>query len=132
MGYVLQWLIEGHSKWREAGKKLPKCAMIEAESADYFASQSTPEMWLAECTEIADPLLQVTSQCPKSGDLYRSYAEWKKGRGEPPLSQTRWAETMQKKFAKVKSVAGFHYKGLRMLPFQYGAMPFPLVPPPSG
>ena len=88
MGYVLQWLIEGHSKWREAGKKLPKCAMIEAESADYFASQSTPEMWLAECTEIADPLLQVTSQCPKSGDLYRSYAEWKKGRGEPPLSQT--------------------------------------------
>ena len=93
MGYFLQWLIEGHRMWMAAGKRLPECAAVDAESTDYFASQSTPEMWLEECTEVVDPLSQAISQCPKSGDLYKSYAEWKKNRGEPALSQTRWAET---------------------------------------
>jgi putative DNA primase/helicase len=130
MGYVLQWMIQGHQQWMAAGKRLPKCAAVDAESADYFASQSTPEMWLEECTEVVDPLSLVNSQWPRSSDLYRSYAEWKKSRGEPAQSQTRWAETMQKKFEKVKSVAGVHYKGLRILPPQWATGPFP--PPPQG
>jgi putative DNA primase/helicase len=130
MGFVLQWMIQGHQQWLEAGKKLPKCAAVDAESADYFASQSTPEMWLEECTEIVDPLLQpINNQCPRSGDLYRSYSEWKKNRGEPALTQTRWAETMKKRFQKVRGLSGHHYKGLRILPPRFG---FPVPPPPPG
>ena len=132
MGYFLQWMIEGHQMWLAAGKKLPECAAVDAESADYFASQSTVEMWLEECTEVVDPLLQpINIQCPRSSDLYRNYSEWKKSRGEPALSQTRWAETMQKRFGKaLPSAAGRHYRGLRILPQQFGGPPFPMMPPP--
>jgi putative DNA primase/helicase len=94
LGYVLAWLIEGHSKWLTAGKKLPQCAAVEAESVDYFASQSTPEMWLAERCEVLSPDDRPLLQLPRSTDLYRDYSEWKKRRGEQPVSQTRWAEAM--------------------------------------
>jgi putative DNA primase/helicase len=123
LGYVLGWLIEGHAKWLAAERKLPKCAAVEAESADYFASQSTPEMWLAERTQ------NVPDQMVKSGDLYKDYAEWKKDRGEQPVSQTRWAETMQKRFEKV--VSNFvRYRGLMLLP-KVTNVPFPSQTPPQ-
>lgn len=126
LGYVLSWLIEGHNKWLVAGKRLPRCAAVEAESADYFASQSTPEMWLTERTQAVDPIAQIGSQCPKSGDLYKDYADWKKDRGETPVSQTRWAETMQKKFEKL--VSNFvRYRGLMLLP-RVELTPFPRWP----
>lgn len=126
LGYVLAWLIEGHSKWLAAGKRLPPCQAVESESADYFAAQSTPEMWLAERVQILAPDVRPASQCPKSSDLYRDYANWKKDRGENPISQTRWAETMQKKFQKEAS-NGVRYRGLMLIP-QVGNVPFPLSP----
>lgn len=124
LGYVLAWLIEGHGKWLAAGKRLPACQAVDAESADYFAAQSTPEMWLAERVQILSQDVRPASQCPKSSDLYRDYANWKKDRGENPTSQTRWAEIMQKKFQKEAS-NGVRYRGLRLLP-QVGNVPFPL------
>ena len=127
LGHVLAWLIEGHGKWMAAGKRLPPCQAVESESADYFAAQSTPEMWLAERVQILAPDARPASQCPKSSDLYRDYANWKKERGENPISQTRWAETMQKKFQKEKS-DGWRYRGLMIIP-QVGNVPFPPINP---
>ena len=126
MGFVLQWMIEGHRKWLAAGKKLPKCAVVEAESNDYFAAQSTPEMWLEERCEILPGDDRVARMLPGSTDLYRDYSNWKNARGEPPVSQTRWAETMQKKFEKVPSTWGIRYRGVRLLPIEtpFG-VPFP-------
>jgi putative DNA primase/helicase len=133
MGYVLQWLIDGHSKWLAAGKKLPKCAAVEAESADYFASQSTPEMWLAERCEILTEDVRQSRLLPGSSDLYRDYSEWKKARGEQPISQTRWAQGVMRGFEKVQSTWGFRYKGLRLLPLMmpgFGPHPIPGVGAP--
>jgi putative DNA primase/helicase len=137
LGYVLQWLIDGHSKWLAAGKKLPKCAAVEAESADYFASQSTPEMWLAERCEILTEDGRQSRQLPGSSDLYRDYSDWKKARGEQPISQTRWAQGVMRGFEKVQSTWGFRYKGLRLLPLtmpSFGApdpLPEVVAPPLS-
>jgi P4 family phage/plasmid primase-like protien len=125
LGYVLDWLIQGHRKWYEASKQLPSCKAVETESADYFAAQSTPEMWLAECVQILDPDTRPTSHCPKSSDLYRHYANWKKDRGEVPLSQTRWAEKMRK--FKKEASNGVRYRGLMLKP-QVGDVPFPPLP----
>jgi putative DNA primase/helicase len=125
LGYVLGWLIEGHGKWCEAGKRLPSCKAVETERADYFAAQSTPELWLAERVQILDPDTRPTSQCPKSGDLYRDYANWKKDRGETPVSQTRWAEVMRK--YKKEMSNGVRYRGLMLIP-QLGNLPFPPSP----
>jgi len=124
LGYVLAWLIDGHGKWLAAGKRLPPCRTVDAEIDDYFAAQSTPEMWLAERVQILAPDVRPASQCPKSSDLYRDYSEWKKDRGEQPVSMARWAEAM-KRFHKEVS-AGVRYRGLMLIP-QVGNVPFPLV-----
>jgi putative DNA primase/helicase len=128
IGFVLQWLIQGHIMWLEAGRKLPACAAVEAESADYFASQSTPEMWLGERCEIVAADDRQARQLPGSGDLYRDYSDWKKGRGEQPISQTRWAQGVMRGFKKVPSTWGVRYKGLRLLPL---ALPFGVPEPPT-
>jgi putative DNA primase/helicase len=128
IGYVLQWLIDGHIKWLEAGKKLPPCAAVDAESADYFASQSTPEMWLSERCEILTADDRPALHLPGSGDLYRDYSDWKKARGEQPISQTRWAQGVMRGFEKVKTNQGLRYRGLRLLPhvLSLSVAPFPV------
>lgn len=126
LGYVLAWLIEGHGKWLAAGKRLPSCQAVDAESADYFAAQSTVDMWIVEHVQILTPDARPASQCPKSSDLYRDYANWKKDRGENPISQTRWAETMRKKFQKETS-NGVRYRGLMLIPQVWNGQ-FPVAP----
>jgi P4 family phage/plasmid primase-like protien len=123
LGYVLAWLIEGHSKWLAAGKRLPPCQAVEAESADYFAAQSTVDMWLAERVQILTTDARNVLALHKGGELYRDYSEWKKERGENPVSMTRWAESLRR-FEKVKS-SGVRYRGLMLIP-QVGNVPFPL------
>jgi P4 family phage/plasmid primase-like protien len=125
LGYVLGWLVEGHSKWLSADKRLPRCQSVEEETADYFASQSTVEMWLSERVEILNPDYRVASSLPKAGDLYRDYRIWKETRGENPVSMTRWADSM-KQFVKIKS-NGVRYRGLMLIPLG-GEIPFPLSP----
>jgi putative DNA primase/helicase len=105
--FILQWLIDGHCKWLAAGRKLPSCQAIERESSDYFESQSTVELWIAEMLE------QHQDVSEKSGVLYKNYQDWKLARGESPVSATRWAETMGKKFPKVKSHGYMRYQGVR-------------------
>lgn len=117
IGYVLQWMIEGHRKWLAAGKKLPKCAAVEAESADYFASQSTVEMWLDECCKIVPVDDRPLTKWPMSSDAFRSYHSWKKDRGEIPMSLTVWGqEDAIRKLETGRSPLGKHIKGLEILP----------------
>jgi putative DNA primase/helicase len=125
LGYVLGWLVEGHRKWLAAGKRPPFCQAVEDETADYFASQSTVEMWLSERVEILNPDNRAALSLPKAGDLYRDYKTWKETRGESPVSMTRWADSM-KQFVKIKS-NGVRYRGLMLIP-QGGEVPFPLSP----
>lgn len=125
LGYVLAWLIEGHRKWLAAGKRLPPCKAVESESADYFAAQSTVDMWLAERVQVLTTDDRNVLALHKAGELYRDYTEWKKERGENPVSMTRWAESLRG-FEKVKS-SGVRYRGLMLIP-QIGNVPFPLSP----
>jgi putative DNA primase/helicase len=123
LGYVLAWLIEGHKKWLDAGKRLPQCQAVEDESAEYFAAQSTVEMWLSERVEILASDERNVLSLPQAGVLYRDYANWKKERGENPVSMTRWSDSLRG-FQKVKS-RGVRYRGLMLIP-QFGDVPFPL------
>lgn len=124
LGSVLAWLIKGHEKWLEAGKRLPPCQAVEAESEDYFASQSTVDMWLEERVQVLEHDERPASQCPTSTDLYNDFKGWKVARGESAPSQSRWAESMRA-FEKVKS-NGWRYRGLMLTPVQTGGcVPLP-------
>ncbi len=124
VGYVLHWQIEGHRKWLDADRRLPRCKVVEEASADYFAAQSTPQLWIDERIEKLQSDGRPFAQLHTSQALYLDYVSWKKERGESPVSQTRWADCM-KPFERVKG-ATVRYRGLRLLPRGAEALPFPL------
>jgi putative DNA primase/helicase len=109
-GQVLSWLLEGHRKWIAAGRKLPHCAAIEGETVDYFSSQSTTELWISERVDRVLDDGRSARSWMKAGELYSDYVEWRKSRGEMPLSVVRWGETMGKQFVKVQA-SGARYVG---------------------
>lgn len=112
--FILHWLLEGHRIWRENCKRLVKCAAVEKASTEYFASQSTLEMWIEERCEILTSSENIAwSNCAKSSELYADFSEWKKKRGEVPPSHTRWGAQMGEKFQCGKS-DGVRYRGLRL------------------
>jgi len=113
--YVLHWLVEGHQKWLDNGRKLSTCAAVEAATNDYFASQSTPDLWLEECCRIVSDEGQPGRFWDKSKDLYESYSEWKKERGENPISHTRWGDFMATRFERMKA-DGIRYRGVSLIP----------------
>lgn len=114
-GFVLSWLIEGHAAWMTSGCKLPMCEAIEAESRDYFEAQSTVEAWISECVTVVGDDGRGARAWPTAGALYKAYRAWKEARGEQPVSQSRWGETMGKKFKRQTS-NGVRYIGAELLP----------------
>jgi len=112
-GHILRWLIDGHMRWVESGKKLPPCKILEIESGDYIESQATPENWMDECIDPKPPL--SVSDWNRSGTLFSSYTKWKKDRNEHPVSQSVWADAMSKRYEKKRRNDGYAYEA-RLLP----------------
>jgi putative DNA primase/helicase len=109
-GAILSWLIDGHMRWLKVGT-LRRCPAVELATADYFASQSTIEMWIAERCFLVGDDGRAGREWPKSSELYRDFAKWKEDRGEHALSTTRWAEQMQRRFRKIEA-HGMRYVGV--------------------
>jgi len=107
---ILSWLIAGHMKWREDGS-LKRCERVETSTRDYLESQSTLDQWVEDrCSTVADDG-RGGRQWQKASELYADFAEWKRDRGEHPLSQTRWGEWMERRFRRVQA-DGKRYVGV--------------------
>jgi putative DNA primase/helicase len=104
---ILRWLIDGHAKWIEAGKKLPACKAVDDELNEYFGTQSTPEVWMAEYLQPANKATAF------SNELYRAYCSWKLQRNEQPVSQSMWASAMKLVYGEPeRSKKGMRYRAI--------------------
>ncbi len=112
-GFVLGWLIKGHAEWLRLGRKLPRCGAVERETAEYFSTQSTPELWVEECLEVLPDDDRQAKDLPNASGLYENYRWWKQERGEQPLSMTRWGDFMARRFTKEKPHSVV-YRGCRL------------------
>ena len=109
-GYVLQWLVQGHIKYLNAGRKFPECAKVLGATRDYFSDQGTPAQWLDERCDLDDGL------GPASGytsvrEAYHDYCRWKQDRGEKPLAQKRFLgalPSIQTRKSSVIRLLGVH------------------------
>jgi putative DNA primase/helicase len=123
---VLQWLLDGHQAWRDGGRCCTPPRAVQTATDGYFASQSTPDLWLVECAERVAPDLRTTAQLPRAGELYRHYSEWKRQRGEQPVSMTKFGNwATGKGFQKELSNSGTHWRGigLRLPPVEILGLP---------
>jgi putative DNA primase/helicase len=60
---ILARLIDGHLQWIADGSTLRKCDAVKRETADYFESQSTPDLWTSpRAMPLAVPPSRFTDQ----------------------------------------------------------------------
>ena len=83
---VLAWMIQGAADWLERGIELP--AAVRTASDEYAATMDALGNWIADKCE------RDLDGSEAAGLLYRSYADWKRDRGENPVSPTRWSEQL--------------------------------------
>lgn len=125
-GAILRWLLDGHRMWIEAGRRFDPSAAVAAMSDAYFTAQSTPDLWLTECAEIVPEDGRSVSAWPRSRDAYQNYRIWKSGRGEEPVSETRFGMWLRGKAGiRIEKANSMHCIGLSLgVPQLPGVLPF--------
>ena|GEM_PF-3778312 len=111
-GYVLHWLIQGHMKYLNAGRKFPECSKVLGATRDYFSDQGTPAQWLDERCDLDDGLGSASGYTPVK-EAYDDYCRWKQDRGEKPLAQKRFLgalPSIQTRKSSVIRLLGVHLR----------------------
>jgi putative DNA primase/helicase len=103
---ILAWIVQGAVDWSRDGLAVP--TSVRAASAEYMSEHDDIALWLAE-------------RCERNGEctaaaLYKNFADWKKARGEPALSQTAWGTRLSTVPGITKrSSNGVRYAGIRLV-----------------
>ena len=108
---VLAWIICGCAEWLSNGLQVP--ASIRAASDEYATTMDVMGNWIADCCYQSGDLLDTSEG---SSRLYHSYADWKRRRGESPVSQTRWGEQMTGRGFEWYRNNGIRYHGIELTP----------------
>lgn len=107
---ILAWLIRGCHEWQVSGLQVPD--RILTVSSEYLGSMDSLGNWLTECAQLTgDPL-----DSDGASMLYRSYADWKRARGESAISQTRWGEQMRGRGFETYRNNGIRYRAVLLKP----------------
>ena len=96
----------GAADWLERGIELP--AAVRTASDEYAATMDALGNWIADKCE------RDLDGSEAAGLLYRSYADWKRDRGENPVSQTRWSEQLVSRGFERYRNDGSRYRGVRL------------------
>ena len=83
---ILNWALEGLTKWRESGLSLPKA--VQDATEEYRRESDSVGLWIEERT------YKAAAAHLKAGNAYQDYSEWATRRGERPLSQRNWGLSM--------------------------------------
>lgn len=81
---ILNWMIAGAIKWARDGLAIPKG--IRAASAEYLDDNDDLALWIEECCQRGGE--------DRASDLYASFSDWKRERGEHAPSQTAWGQRL--------------------------------------
>jgi putative DNA primase/helicase len=104
---ILAWAIRGFLEWQSAGLQPPKTVIAATE--DYLTGQDTLGLWLDERCDATDPSAET-----QSSTLYASYKAWKEGRGERPLSHTRFSGQVEGRFRKDRRGGVVRFQGITL------------------
>lgn len=109
---ILAWMIGGAQEWNESGLGIP--AKVQQASEDYAEAMDLLGLWIEECCEVDDPEANEAA-----GLLYRCFADWKRDRGEQPVSETRWGEQLRGREMHGRRIVkyrnnGSRYRGIRL------------------
>ena len=84
--YILWWLIEGHKKWINNGKRNLVCNLVTTATQSYFDEQPTPEQWLREYCEYSHDAIGSVAEYVSVTEAHQHYTVIWQARGYSPLS----------------------------------------------
>jgi len=105
---ILHWMIQGAVKWFAEGLAIPE--PIRAASAEYMAAMDDLAEWAEDCCE------QRPDNRETNKNLFTSFAQWKRDRGEAVPSQNTWGERMrqQMRLESYKSGGSRGFRGISL------------------
>jgi putative DNA primase/helicase len=99
-------MIKGASEWLHHSIAIP--AAVRAASDEYASTMDALGNWIADRCQLGIDETEAASL------LYQSYADWKRARGEHPVSETRFSEQLvSRRFERYRS-NGSRYRGIRL------------------
>ena len=104
---ILNWAVEGYSKWQREGLKEPET--IKVQRQEYRVEMDSIECFIEECC-LKAPQFRVQAK-----SLFTEYKNWASDNGQYMMSSTKFGREMGKKFNKLKTGGSIHYTGIRLL-----------------
>ena len=83
---ILAWVIQGAVEWSDGGLQVP--SKIEASSSEYMESNDDVALWIDECCILG------ATETARAADLYWSFSQWIRARGQFACSLSVWADMM--------------------------------------
>lgn len=110
---ILNWVIDGLTKWRDAGR-LPSVERIQAATEEYRIESDPVGRWIEECCNVGQGLSANASA------LYESFRKWfeMEESESKPMNQTAFGRDLSKKrYEKVVASGGQKWRmGLALKP----------------
>jgi putative DNA primase/helicase len=102
---ILAWMVRGAVKWYADGLGIPDA--VRSASAEYISEHDDLALWMDECC--------VRIGEAKASELYQSFNDWKRQRGEHATSATTWFQRLQA-VAGIRSRRsnGIRYEGIAL------------------
>ena len=102
---VLQWVLEGATKYAALGDMLPMCDAVQDATAEYFDTVDTIGAWMQAVTKrSAIPEYDSTAK-----ELYASYTTWCEGEGYKAIARRSWGISMTRRVDNRKGMKGKLY-----------------------
>ncbi len=105
---ILAWAVEGYQQWQRIGLK-PPAAVLDA-TTEYLAHQDDLQLWINERTK---PLGYGSTP---GKELFRDWADWKKGRAEHPGTQRAFNDKLlDKGYPRKQTMNGVTFQNIQLI-----------------
>lgn len=102
---ILEWMVRGAVQWYADGLGVPD--VVSKASAEYISDHDDVALWMDECC--------IRSGEAKASELYQSFSDWKRQRGEHATSATTWFQRLQAvPGVRGRRSNGIRYEGIRL------------------
>lgn len=103
---ILQWMIDGCWLWQRDRLKPPP--VVANATGAYFEAEDSMAFWLDECCNVG-----TEWHTAPNAALYKSWKGWSAAAGEPPISQKRFAQSLESRgFIQKRTAGGMVFTGI--------------------
>ncbi len=101
---ILNWLIEGCTKWQQKGLALPK--LMQDALTEYRDEMDTLGLWINECCKTGSGLKM------RAQDAFQSYRNWANANEFHVSSSAAFSRKLSERFNKKRDSFGHYYVGI--------------------